>query len=114
MTLNTILDSMGILFLLLGGFSLAISALGIHILPNTLSKQHAATKAVTLSITLASLGAIFIIWDWQWTIRLLILSLFLILTLPIASHMLARAAIKDPSLLTDENHPEVKKYRTDK
>jgi multicomponent Na+:H+ antiporter subunit G len=114
MMLNILLNSLGILFLLFGGFSLAISAVGIHILPNTLSKQHAATKAGTLSIILVSLGAIFIIWDWGWTIRLLIINLFLILTLPIASHMLARAAIKDPSLLTDENHPEVKKYRTDK
>ncbi|WP_052122371.1 monovalent cation/H(+) antiporter subunit G [Chelonobacter oris] len=102
------LEISGLIFLLLGGFSLAISALGIHILPNTLSKQHAATKAGTLSITLVSLGAILIAWDWAWTIRLLIISLFLILTLPIASHMLARAAVKDRTLLDNGGNPPAK------
>lgn len=106
------LNIFGILFLLLGGFSLAVSALGIHILPNTLSKQHAATKAGTLAITLVSIGAMFIAWDWAWTIRLLIMNLFLIFTLPIASHMLARAAVKDSSLLSDKNHAAIHHYKS--
>lgn len=99
--MTTILDILGTAFLLLGGFSLAISALGIQILPNTLSKQHAATKAGTLSITLVSLGAMLIARDWAWTIRLLLMNLFLIFTLPISAHMLARAAVKDAALLND-------------
>ncbi|MGR3807727.1 monovalent cation/H(+) antiporter subunit G [Pasteurella testudinis] len=108
--MNTILDILGIIFLLLGGVSLAVSALGLHILPNTLSKQHAATKAGTLAVTLVALGAVLTVWDWGWTIRLAIIILFLILTLPIASHMLARAAIKDSSLLSDENHAAIKHH----
>ncbi|MGV6989720.1 cation:proton antiporter [Testudinibacter sp. P80/BLE/0925] len=108
-----ILNMLGIMFLLLGGFSLAISALGIHILPNTLSKQHAATKAGTLSIFLVSVGAMFIVWDWAWTIRLLIMNLFLIFTLPIASHMLARAAVKDATLLNDKNHRAIHRDKTE-
>ena len=63
MMLNILLNSLGILFLLFGGFSLAISAVGIHILPNTLSKQHAAAQAVKLSIIIDSPGAISMLWD---------------------------------------------------
>ncbi|TNG88318.1 monovalent cation/H(+) antiporter subunit G [Testudinibacter aquarius] len=109
--MNTILEILGIILLLLGGLSLVVSALGIRILPNTLSKQHAATKAGTLAITLISLAAILLAQEWAWTLRLVIMSFFLILTLPLASHMLARAAVKDTRLLSEKDHPSVTPYQ---
>ncbi|WP_176552294.1 cation:proton antiporter [Testudinibacter sp. TR-2022] len=109
--MNTILEILGIILLLLGGLSLVVSALGIRILPNTLSKQHAATKAGTLAITLISLAAILLAQEWAWTLRLTIMSFFLILTLPLASHMLARAAVKDTRLLSEKDHSAVTPYQ---
>ncbi|WP_267963866.1 monovalent cation/H(+) antiporter subunit G, partial [Testudinibacter sp. TR-2022] len=49
--------------------------------------------------------------EWAWTLRLVIMSFFLILTLPLASHMLARAAVKDTRLLSEKDHPSVTPYQ---
>ena len=76
---------------------LLIAALGILRLPDALSRQHAATKAATLSLCLFLLSQTgFIIvsgWDWEWLARLLLLLFVLLVTLPLASHALARSAV---------------------
>jgi multicomponent Na+:H+ antiporter subunit G len=71
---------------------LLIAALGVYRLPDALSRQHAATKAVTLSLTLFALGAGLLAWDWAWTWRLLLLVAIFFTALPLASHALGRAA----------------------
>jgi len=57
-----------------------------------LSRQHAATKAATLSLTLFALGTGLLAWDWAWTWRLILLVAILFAALPLASHALGRAA----------------------
>lgn len=71
---------------------LLIAALGVYRLPDALSRQHAATKAATLSLTLFALGAGLLAWDWAWTWRLLVLVMILFAALPLASHALGQAA----------------------
>ena len=71
---------------------LLIAALGVYRLPDALSRQHAATKAATLSLTLFALGAGLLAWDWAWTWRLVLLVAILFAALPLASHALGRAA----------------------
>jgi len=71
---------------------LLIAALGVYRLPDALSRQHAATKAATLSLTLFALGAGLLAWDWAWTWRLILLVAILFAALPLASHALGRAA----------------------
>jgi multicomponent Na+:H+ antiporter subunit G len=71
---------------------LLIAALGVYRLPDALSRQHAATKAATLSLTLFALGAGLLTWDWAWTWRLVLLVAILFAALPLASHALGRAA----------------------
>jgi len=71
---------------------LLIAALGVYRLPDALSRQHAATKAATLSLTLFALGVGLLAWDWAWTWRLLVLVMILFAGLPLASHALGRAA----------------------
>jgi multicomponent Na+:H+ antiporter subunit G len=71
---------------------LLIAALGVYRLPDALSRQHAATKAATLSLTLFALGTGLLSWDWDWTWRLLLLLAILFAALPLASHALGRAA----------------------
>lgn len=102
-----ILNLLGSLCLVAGGITLVVAALGLDVLPNTLSKQHAATKAGTLSVTLVCLGAILLTLELGWAIRLLLIIIFLIATLPLASHMLARSAIKDLSIIKQTSHPKV-------
>jgi len=78
---------------------LVIAALGILRLPDALSRQHAATKAATLSVSLFLLALLVISsasgWGWGWILRLLAILAFLLITLPLASHALARAGIQE-------------------
>ena len=71
------------------------AALGILRLPDALARQHAATKAVTLAVLVFALGIGLLARDPAWTWRLLALACILILTLPLASHALARAAMRE-------------------
>ena len=78
---------------------LLIAAVGILRLPDALSRQHAATKAATLSISLFLLALLIIAtasdWGWDWLFRLLAILVILLITLPLASHALARAAVQE-------------------
>jgi len=82
----------------LGGVAvllLLIAALGLVRLPDALARQHAATKAGTLAVSLFALGAGLIAAEAAWTWRLALLILLLMATLPLASHALARAALRE-------------------
>ena len=79
----------------LGSVLLFIAAIGILRLPDALARQHAATIAVTLAVLVFALGIGLLAQDPAWTWRLLALACILILTLPLASHALARAAMRE-------------------
>lgn len=78
---------------------LLIAAFGILRLPDALARQHAATKAATLAVSLFALGLGLAAWGsgwgsaWYW--RLALLVCILLLTLPLASHALARAGVEE-------------------
>lgn len=88
-----ILTWIGQLFLVAGGLLLVIAAWGVLVLPDALARQHAATKAGTLALALICVGAMFLA-DTSWLLRLLAIFVFLLITLPIASHLLARACVR--------------------
>ena len=87
--------AIGALLLLAGGLLLVVAAWGVIRLPDALSRQHAATKAGTLAVTLACIGAMLVSGDAAWAARLGVIVVFLLLTLPVASHLLARAAVRE-------------------
>lgn len=74
---------------------LAIAAVGILRLPDALARQHAATKAATLSVSLFAIGLMLVVGEAAWTWRLLVLVAILLMTLPLASHALARAGFAE-------------------
>ncbi|MBI1283982.1 MAG: cation:proton antiporter [Thiobacillus sp.] len=74
---------------------LVIAAVGILRLPDALARQHAATKAATLAVSLFALGLGLAVGEVAWTWRLLVLVAILLMTLPLASHALARAGITE-------------------
>lgn len=79
---------------LLGSFFAFIAALGVVRLPDVLVRMHASTKAGTLSAGLVMLGAV--LWFWDMAIGFLVVAivLFLLLTAPVAAHMIGRAAVR--------------------
>jgi multicomponent Na+:H+ antiporter subunit G len=81
-----------------GGVLLLVAAWGVIVLPDALARQHAATKAGTLALALVCMGAMLIARDPAWTWRLLMILGFLLATLPVASHLLARAAVREAGL----------------
>lgn len=81
--------------LVLGGLLLVVAAWGVIVLPDALARQHAATKAGTLALALVCVGAMLLAQDAAWTWRLLLVLGFLLATLPVASHLLARAALRE-------------------
>jgi len=84
------------LLLLAGMAMLLIAAWGVLILPDALARQHAATKAGTVALSLLGAGiAVIAPADWLWRLALIIG--FLLATLPLASHLLARAAVEENS-----------------
>ena len=74
---------------------LVIAAVGILRLPDALARQHAATKAATLAVSLFALGLVLVMAETAWTWRLLALVAILLMTLPLASHALARAGVAE-------------------
>jgi multicomponent Na+:H+ antiporter subunit G len=78
---------------------LLVAALGVVGLPDALTRQHAATKAGTLALSLFTLGTL--LWalgsgyGLDWVGRLLLLLAILFATLPLASHALGRAAARE-------------------
>lgn len=78
-----------------GGLLLVLAAWGVVVLPDALSRQHAATKAGTLALALVCFGAMLLARDGEWTWRLALILGFLLATLPVASHLLARAAVRE-------------------
>lgn len=87
---------LGVFLLAFGSILLVIAAWGVIALPDALSRQHAATKAGTLSLILVCGGAWLLQPDFGW--RLALIVGFLLATLPVASHLLARAAVVEAGL----------------
>ena len=72
---------------------LLVAAVGILRLPDALARQHAATKAGTLAVSLFAAGLALVVGEGAWGWRLSLLIAILLMTLPLASHALARAGV---------------------
>lgn len=83
--------------ILLGLLLLVIAALGVLRLPDALSRQHAATKAASLALGVLLAGVALKGGDAGWALRAAGIFVALLVTLPVASHVLARAALRGQS-----------------
>lgn len=88
------MSSAGWLLIMAGCGVLLVAAAGLFRLPDAVSRQHAATKAGTLGLALILTGSALVSGNWAWTWRALTILAVLFATLPVASHMLARAAVR--------------------
>jgi multicomponent Na+:H+ antiporter subunit G len=79
----------------LGVLLLAVSAVGLFRLPDALARQHAATKSATLALGLVLLGVALAAAEPAFALRVGLILVFLLVTLPVSSHLLARAAARE-------------------
>lgn len=92
------MSAVAVVLIGLGAALLVLAAWGVIRLPDALSRQHAATKAGTLALALVLAGAWLLMPTGEWAWRLALIMGFLLATLPVASHLLARAAVAEAGL----------------
>ena len=80
------------LLLVLGSLFSFVAALGMLRLPDTVIRMHAATKAGTLGAGLVLIGEAFFYAELGIMLRALAAITFLLLTAPVAAHLIGRAA----------------------
>ena len=80
----------GSIIALIGSAFLFLGALGVLRMPDTYNRIQAGTKATTLGSILTLLGIG--IYHIQWLPQVFILIAFILITNPVSSHTLARAA----------------------
>lgn len=89
------MNAIGFVLLALGALVLLLASVGLFVLRDALSRQHAATKAGSLGIVAMIAGTALMGGDWSWIWRALLIVVIVWLTLPVASHVLARAALRE-------------------
>jgi multicomponent Na+:H+ antiporter subunit G len=92
------MNILGFVLLLVGSLVLLLASVGLFVLRDALSRQHASTKAGSLGIVLIVAGTALAGGDWSWYWRSLVIILLVWLTMPVASHSLARAAIRESGI----------------
>ncbi len=90
----------GNIFILFGVMAFLVSAIGLIRMPDIYTRMHIGTKATTIGTILVCIGAIFIEPSWSW--KLLLLILFILLTNPLSSSVIARAAHKTGAILKSD------------
>jgi multicomponent Na+:H+ antiporter subunit G len=81
----------GILWVAGSAFSL-LAAVGVLRMPDVFTRMQASTKASTLGLGCLLLGAAFQMGDFASFIRLASIGAFILLTTPVAAHVIARAS----------------------
>jgi multicomponent Na+:H+ antiporter subunit G len=77
---------------LLGSISMLLAAIGLLRFPDFYTRCHAGTKAASLGAGLILIGALVPIDDPDIAIRIWLTIFFIFLTIPVAGHLLGRAA----------------------
>ena len=83
-------ELIGSILVLVGAFFLFSAGLGLLRMPDTYTRIQAGTKASTLGniLVLAGLG----FYHPDWALKLLVVAFFVLMTNPLSSHALSRAA----------------------
>ncbi|MEC0303825.1 monovalent cation/H(+) antiporter subunit G [Terribacillus saccharophilus] len=93
-TIDIILDILVIIFLLGGTFSMFTASVGVLRFPDIYTRLHAASKGSTLGVASILIGACIFHYTEYGIIsgKLILGVLFIMLTAPVASHLISRAA----------------------
>jgi len=87
---NSIVEIIGAVLVLFGSIFLFLGALGLVRMPDVYNRIQTGTKASTLGTFLSLFGLILIVPEW-WG-KLLLLVIFVLITNPVSSHVVARAS----------------------
>lgn len=101
------------LFLVLGAIVMLIGSIGLAKLPDFFTRLHAPTKASTLGVGCILIASmIYFSFDvGHLTLKELLISVFLLITAPIAAHMLAKAGLHYKVKLKDNTQNQALSQR---
>jgi multicomponent Na+:H+ antiporter subunit G len=106
-------ETIGALLLIAGAFFVLVAALGVLRLPDVFMRMHAGTKAGTLGAGLVLVAAAFVFGELGVAVKSVVVFVFLLLTAPVAAHVLGRAAYYDRAELWDRTHHDDLRGRYD-
>jgi multicomponent Na+:H+ antiporter subunit G len=86
-----IVDLVVILLLLSGSAFALVAAIGVWRLPDAMMRMHASSKAGTLGGSMLFIAVAFGLGDFSTAVRAVAGIAFLLLTAPVASHLIGRA-----------------------
>ncbi|MBA4347300.1 MAG: Na+/H+ antiporter subunit G [Clostridiales bacterium] len=93
-------------FMVLGGLFLALGGFGVFRMPDVLNRIQAGTKATTLGAFSLALGVGLANPDWL--VKIILIIVFIAVTNPVGSSVLARAAYKAGEARFEKTAPEGK------
>ncbi len=99
------------LLLIAGGVFAAIAGIGLLRFPDVLMRMHASTKAGTLGVGLSVVSVAIHFSDDHVTTKAVLIVLFILLTAPVAAHLIGRAAYRtkiqlwEKTLIDDQSKP---------
>ena len=83
------------LLIIIGAFFILMAGLGLVRMPDLFLRMSASTKAATLGVGCTLLGVAVYFGDFATVIRAGAIIIFLLLTAPVAAHLIGRAAYQD-------------------
>jgi len=108
------MDLISSIFIIIGSVMILISSIGLLRMPDLYMRMSATTKAATLGVGFILIGTAIFFWEVGIVSRLIIIIVFLLLTAPIAAHMIGRAAYIDGVKLWDKTTVDELKDKYDK
>ena len=85
-----------------GSFFVLLAAVGLLRMPDLFTRMHPSSKAATLGTVLILIGTALYFEDGAIAVRAVLICLFLFLTAPVASHIIARAGFLSGVPLAEE------------
>ena len=86
-----VMDAVAVGVMVVGALLALVASVGLHRLPDTLSRMHAATKPATLGVLLCGLGAVIRLPDASDAAKIAAVVVLQLVSAPIGAHLLGRA-----------------------
>lgn len=99
--LETILDTVGAVLILIGAAFTLTAAIGLVRLPDVLNRMHAASKPQTLGFLLLCAGLAVVLRDPSATTMLMLAAGMQLVTAPVATQMMGKAAYRTGQFRSD-------------
>ena len=98
------LEYIGFTFIFFGVMAFVVSVVGLLRMPDVYTRMHVGTKSTTVGTLLVIIGACFL--EPSWSFKLLLLAVFILLTNPLSSSVIARATHSDGLTLENDELKE--------